>query len=182
MSRKDKSRQTTVDEGWYPKPTEARKAFEETEFEKPRGISHVEVREGFVRVNVPEIPGELHRERLAILKRVRDAVVSIDFLKFTPTGMVFLAPETQANAVEQAFGGTDIEYSLSRDRSVVTIESVNMRDEEGLIARLVAEAITSPGLVEHLGDMHDRLLIVTEKSAAHELKKRLEKKFQAVPS
>jgi len=52
------------------------------------------------------------------------------------------------------------------------VHAVNMRDEEGLIAEIVQSAIASEAQIDHIGDGHDRLLLVAsaesvEKITAH---------------
>ena len=49
-----------------------------------------------------------------------------------------------------------------------------MRDEEGLIARVVSEVIGTGVRVDHLGDMHDRVLMVMDDRDADKVKVRLE--------
>lgn len=58
--------------------------------------------------------------------------------------------------------------------------AVNMRDEEGLIASIVQQAITSGGKVSHLGDMHDRLLLVVESKDADKIADQFRRTFLEV--
>lgn len=43
------------------------------------------------------------------------------------------------------------------------VHAVNIRDEEGLIAKIIKAAISTSAHVDHIGDMHDRLLMVVPK-------------------
>src|SRR5579863_2742492 len=115
----------------------------ETDFEKRRGVSRVEVRDGFAQVHVSRIQDHLMEGRLSVLQCVAEAQVSIDFLKLTPSGLSFLIPEGQSEAVEQALKKCEIHTTVRPGRSVVLVHAVNMRDEEGLIARIVQEVIAS---------------------------------------
>ncbi|MBX3096059.1 MAG: hypothetical protein KF812_04290 [Fimbriimonadaceae bacterium] len=148
-------------------------AIKETEFEKPRGINRVEVRKGLARVHVSRLSEPLAEHRLLVLRAVADAQISIDFLKFTPTGLSFIVPISGAEVVETALRDRGWTYSLKPDRSVVLVHAVNMRDEVGLMAQIIAEALTGDAVLEHLGDMHDRLLVVLPDDEAEALAERL---------
>ena len=113
--------------------------------------------------------------RLAVLQCVADARVSIDFLKLTPSGLSFLIPEGQGSAVENALSGSDVHATVRPGRSIVLVHAVNMRDEEGLIARVVQEVIASGARMDHISDMHDRMLVVVHTEDAGPLCERLEK-------
>ena len=139
----------------------------ETEFEKPRGIHRVEVRPGLVRVHISQLTGGLAESRRRVLAYIADAGVSIDFLKLTPTGLSFVVSESRAVGVDKCL------TSFHAERSLLIIHAVNMRDEEGLISRVLAEVIRSGVELEHLGDSHDRLLIVVPDSEAEALAARL---------
>jgi hypothetical protein len=146
----------------------------ETEFEKRRGVSHTELRDGFAQVHVTQLGGEVMPARLAVLQAVAQVQVSIDFLKLTPTGLSFLVPSDKAAVVETALAGTDARFSVRRDRSIVMIHAVNIRDEEGLIALVMREAIAAGTTIDHVGDMHDRLLLVVSEADAVRLQSRLQ--------
>lgn len=115
--------------------------------------------------------------RLKVLRALADAKISIDFLKFTASGMAFVANEGLHDAVEACLGSIGVKFSLYSDRCILLIHAANMRDEEGLVARLVSEVIASGSAVDQLGDMHDRLLLVIEKKDAESLRKRIIDKF-----
>ena len=134
----------------------------ETIFEKRRGMSRVEVREGFAQVHVSRIESYVMEERLRILQAVADAGVSMDFLKLTPTGMSFMVPEERAADVESALAGTGAHFTVRHNRSIVLVYAVNIRDEEGMIANILRATITTCATVDHVGDMHDRMLMVVK--------------------
>lgn len=131
-----------------------------TEFEKPRGINRVEVRRGYAMVHVGGLGGDVAAGRLQVLRAVAEADVSIDFVKLTHGGVSFLVSEDRAAQVEEALSLIGARYTIGADRAIVTVHAVNMRDEEGLIAGIVRKVIASGVGVDHLGDMHDRVLLV----------------------
>lgn len=138
----------------------------ETAFEKQRGISQVEVRTGFAQVHVSQIRQNTHEHRINVLKAVREAAVSVDFLKLTPSGLSFVISENHSGDIEKALEPLNLHCSIRKDRCVVLVHAVNMRDEEGLTARVVQKAIASGAIVDHISDMHDRMLIVADNKYA----------------
>lgn len=144
-----------------------------TEFEKPRGIHTVEVRPGYAVVEVLNLSTPLDEKRLDVLRAVAKVGISVDFLKLTQTGLSFLIPQEKAELAESTLKEFGAQYEVSGERSIVMVHAVNMRDEEGLIARIVSSAIRSGVEVEHLSDMHDRMLIVCPSVQADRLKSEL---------
>jgi aspartate kinase len=108
-------------------------------------------------------------ERLRVLAAVAAQGISIDFLKLTPSGLSFLVPEQDANVVEGALQPLSHHFSVRHDRSIVLVHAVSIRDEEGLIARIVHTAIANGIRIDHIGDMHDRMLLVVQKEDATRL-------------
>lgn len=152
----------------------------QTQFEKPRGVSHVEIRSGFAQVHVSDLPTPLDEARLRVLELIAASRISIDFLKLTQSGLSFVVDAREAGAVEQALKAQNFSFTIGLDRSVMLVHCVNMRDEEGLIARIVAMALESGARVEHLSDMHDRMLIVAEDETARNLAARYESELKGV--
>lgn len=140
--------------------------MKETAFEKQRGISQVEVRTGFAQVHVSQIRQNIHEQRISVLKAVREAAVSVDFLKLTPSGLSFVISEGNSGDIEKALAPLKLHCTIRKDRCVVLIHAVNMRDEEGLTAQVVQKAIASGAIVDHISDMHDRMLIVADNKYA----------------
>ncbi|MEZ0325606.1 MAG: hypothetical protein ACAH95_06850 [Fimbriimonas sp.] len=132
----------------------------ETIFEKRRGISRVESRHGYAQVHVSQIASRVMEERLRVLSQVAEAGISMDFLKLTPTGMSFMVREDSSALVEQVLAGTGVHFSVRNGRSIVLVYAVNIRDEEGMIANILQTTITTCAQVDHVGDMHDRMLMV----------------------
>lgn len=108
-------------------------------------------------------------ERLRALKAVGDEQISIDFLKLTPSGLSFLVAEDRADRIREILQGTGFHFSVRSGRSIVLVHAVNMRDEEGLISRIVQTVIGTRVSVDHIGDMHDRLLLVVKEEEAEKL-------------
>ena len=146
---------------------------QETVFEKLRGVSRVEVRSGFAQVHVTNLDGDLTPARLRVLTQVADAGISIDFLKLTPSGLSFLVRQERAEVVETILSALQLDFSLRTDRDIVLVHAVNIRDEEGMIASIMQRAIESGATVDHVGDMHDRLLLVVPHLDAERLEQHL---------
>lgn len=145
-----------------------------TEFERRRGATTVEIRDGFAQVHVQELSEPIHESRLGVLGRIARAGISIDFLKLTTDGLSFLVPEARAEQSRACLTDGGYRFELHHDRSIVLANAVNMRDEEGLIARIVSVAIATGVPIDHLADMHDRLLIVVEQSGARRVAQAIE--------
>lgn len=141
----------------------------ETDFEKRRGVSRVENRGQLSQVQVEQLHAPLPAARLEVLRLLAEQGINIDFLKLTTTGLAFMVNERDAesvrNVLDQGFGQVEV----LTGRSLLLIHAVNMRDEEGLIARIVALCIAAGMRIEHLGDMHDRLMMVTDDESARAL-------------
>ncbi len=148
-----------------------------TEFEKPRGVSGVEVREGYAQVHVQNLSEPVAGNRLDALKLVSNADISLDFLKLTHKGLSFLVPEALADTAQECLQQSGAEVSVACGRSIVLVHAVNIREEEGLLARLVSIAIGEGVPVEHVADMHDRMLLVTDDASARRLAAAYEREF-----
>lgn len=146
----------------------------ETEFEKRRGISRVEVRDGYAQVHISRLREPIAASRIEALEAVAAKGVSLDFLKLTPRGLSFLIREEEADAVGSVLRALKLEIAVQSGRGVLMVHAVNMRDEEGLIASILLSAIESGAAVSHVSDMHDRALLVVAAEDADRLKERLE--------
>jgi len=159
---------------WRAKAKVANGFVAETEFEKKRGVSRVEIRHGFAQVHVSRIPGNVMAERLKVLASVAAVGISIDFLKLTPSGMSFVVPGPVADKLAGAIEPLGIHFSVREDRSIVLVHAVSIRDEEGMIAGIVNTAITHGIRIDHVGDMHDRMLMVVQREDADRLASHIE--------
>ncbi len=137
-------------------------AGRETEFEKRRGVNRLEVRHGFAQVHVSALTGDVMRGRLLVLQAVADSGISLDFLKLSPSGMSFLVPEERADDVGATLRECKVEHTIRSPRSILLVHAVNIRDEEGMIANIIQILIGTGAPVDHLGDMHDRILMVLQ--------------------
>lgn len=149
----------------------------ETEFEKTRGISLVEVRRGRASAYLSDLAEPTMESRLAALEAIDSAGISVDFLKLSPGAMSFLIDESDQEKLRTALEAAGISFELVSDRCVVHVHAVNMQDEEGLIARVLSEVIASGEQVDHVGDMHDRLLLVTDAKTGERLAQRIRERL-----
>ena len=146
----------------------------ETDFEKRRGISHVEVRTGLTQVHVLDLPMPIAKSRIKVLEAVAKAGISLDFLKLTPTGLSFIVTADKTATISETLTIGGFTNQLDTGRGIVLVHAVNMRDEEGLIATILQSVIKSGISIDHASDMHDRILIVTEASQAEKFKALIE--------
>lgn len=151
-----------------------------TKFEKPRGVSGITVRHGFAQAHVSGWEGDAASKRLEVLRNITEAGISIDFLKMTPSGMSFLAPAEKAETVEGVLKRIGAKYSLRKPCSVILAHAVNIRDEEGLVARIMKAAIEGDFRVHHISDMHDRAILVVDSDEAGRLTTCLENSVMEV--
>jgi aspartokinase len=146
----------------------------ETAFEKRRGINSVEVRSGFAQVHVSRLEQPVMESRLRVLGAVADRGISIDFLKLTQSGLSFVVPEEFAARVSESLEQLAVHFTIKENRHILLIHAVNMRDEEGLISRILLEAIASGVRLDHVSDMHDRMLMVVGTEDAIRLRQHIE--------
>ncbi|MBS1710294.1 MAG: hypothetical protein JSS71_01055 [Armatimonadetes bacterium] len=142
----------------------------ETGFEKARGVNRVEIRPGFASARVGGLAGDVPSQRLAVLRAVYDAEISFDFLKFAADGMSFVVKEEVRGTLESVLASTGLEFEVRGGRAVLIVHAVNMRDEAGLVAKVVSQVIDSGATIEHLGEMHDRLLMLMGETGANDAK------------
>ena len=146
----------------------------ETDFEKQRGISRVEVRTGLTQVHVLDLKSPISKSRLNVMGAVAKAGISLDFLKLTPTGLSFVVPADKTEAISETLKAEGIANQLATNRGIVLVHAVNMRDEEGMIAGILRRVIETGITVDHASDMHDRILIVTDAAQAEKFKTLIE--------
>jgi aspartokinase len=151
--------------------------IQETAFEKQRGVSKVETREGFCQVHIDDLGEPLAKRRLDVLGAIAEANVGIDFLKMTPSGISFVVPQTASVTVETTLQELGVHHSVRSDRSIVLVHAVNIRDEEGLIAGIVSRVIGDGGQIDHIGDGHDHLLLVLHRRQAEKVSADLRQTF-----
>jgi len=141
-----------------------------TEFEVRRGISRINLEPGYAQVHVSRLAPEIvHNERLRILRMLADYGVSAKFPKMTPSGISLTIPEDRAEEVEKALESCGHHFSVRRGRSVLSVHAPSIREEDGLISRIIGYAITSGVHIDHIGDMHDQTTMVIESGSAEKL-------------
>jgi aspartate kinase len=146
----------------------------ETDFEKQRGISRVEVRTGLTQVHVLDLKAPISKSRLKVMTAVAAAGISLDFLKLTPTGLSFIVPAVDTELISKTLNNEGITNQLATGRGIVLVHAVNIRDEEGMIAGILRRVIETGITVDHASDMHNRILIVTDESQAERFKSLIE--------
>ena len=139
---------------------------QETIFEKQRGINALEIQQGFASVQIGGLGEPLPEQRLKVLEAIAKENVRIRFLKLTPDGLAFVVAESDIAKIQDALHGHRGKFVICSDRSMVLVFAVNMRDDEGLVAKIISIAIANQVHIDHLSDMHDRLLILTDTNQA----------------
>jgi aspartokinase len=146
---------------------------QETAFEKRRGVNTIEVRTGYGQANLSEMKAPLAESRVKALDAVAKAGISIDFLKMTQDGISFLVKNQDIQKLRSTLETLAVSHAISESQSVVLIHAVSIRDEEGLVARILQIAIASGARVHHTSDMHDKVLLVVDSARAETLRKLL---------
>jgi aspartokinase len=147
----------------------------ETQFEKPRGLHSIQVMPGFARAEVHGLAEPLMESRIDVLKALSD--ICINFVKLTATGIAFVFPSGNADEVEAALKSGGFSFDIQLGRSIVMGHSANIRDEEGLAASVISEAIASGASIDQFGDNHDRILIAADEAGAALIAERLRLKY-----
>ena len=145
-----------------------------TKFEKPRGVSAISIRHGYAQAHLSGWGKDRAAKRLETVRAITDAKISLDFVKLTPSGMSFLVPDAQSEALQGVLDRLGDHFSIRRPCSMVIAHAVNIRDEEGLVARIMKAAIDGGFLVQHISDMHDRALLVVDTAEAEQLAAHIE--------
>ena len=147
------------------------------ELDTHRGVSRIEHRPGLAQVHVSLPKEQLDGERVRVLEAIASADISLNFIKLTPAGISFLIQASMAEAVSILLRGNAFEAEVIGERSVVIAHAPNMRDEPGLIARIVRATISTGADVDQVGDMHDRVLLVVPSDRAPEIADLLQRKL-----
>ncbi|MCH8275479.1 MAG: hypothetical protein IH851_11895 [Armatimonadetes bacterium] len=139
----------------------------QTSFETARGISGVDVEEGYALVEVRGIPdADVAERRLSALRTLNEARISIDFLKVNEGGFSFVVPEEAGGNTRDALLGAGFDASLMAGRAILSVRAPNVRDESGLLARICEHVVQTGAVIEQVGDMHTGVLLVMEAASA----------------
>lgn len=125
-----------------------------------------------------ELAEPLTQRRLDALDAVAKESISIDFLKLTPHGLSFVATADRADDLKRVFKDGGFQATVGVGRTILSVHAVNIRDEEGLIAEILQEAIALGAQIDHVGDGHDRLLLVVGDADASRIQGHLEAKIK----
>ncbi len=147
------------------------------ELDTHRGVSHVGARGGFAQVHVALDRSDISRARLDFLQEIADAGISLRFVKLTPAGISFLIDQSDETSVRELLGALGFEFEMLGHRSLVITYAPNMRDEPGLIAKIIRTTIESGVEVGQVGDMHDRVLLMVASDEADKLRLLLESRL-----
>lgn len=130
-------------------------------FEAQRGISSVETAAGFALVQVFGMPSEdLPQRRIQCLEHLASNGVSFDFLRLSTDGFSFVVPGREAAKVETPLNELGVRFEQLSNQSLVTVSVPNLREENGLLAKIV-EIVASTGVqVNSIGDTHTSILIL----------------------
>ncbi len=145
----------------------------ETSFEKRRGVIDVEIRRGYSQFHVRKLGGAIDEARLKVLEALAGAGISLDFVKLASQGISFLVLEGAADQTIKVLTKEALDFDCHRESCIVSVHAVNMRDEEGMIAQIVRQAIQSNVAVDQIGDMHDRILMVVSSEDAETLSRQI---------
>lgn len=138
----------------------------QTSFETERGISGVSVSRGFSLVIVSGIPEFEPTKRLEAFRVLKDGEISLDFLKLSPTGFTFILAEKDAEKAVAKLCEAGFEANCVPGRAIVTVNAANIRDENGLVARIAQTIVRSNATIEQVGDMHSSVQVVVDEKVA----------------
>ncbi|MBS1720305.1 MAG: hypothetical protein JST35_07660 [Armatimonadetes bacterium] len=142
--------------------------------EVQRGIQSAEIRRGLSRAHVYNLEGDLVAARLAVFHTIALAGISIRFAKLSPTAISFLGESGAFASLRSALAPLNVEVTVQDDCAMVEVAAVNIRDEEGLLAQVLARAFASGIQILHIGDSHDRVFFVVHEADAERLKAALD--------
>jgi len=141
-------------------------ASAEQRFELPRGVRDIEIRHGFAQVHV-RVSGDLAAQRIEVLRLLAEAGISHKYLKLTPDGLAFIITDGQVDQTRATLDKAGVDYELNTGRSVILVHAVGMREEPGMLARILQAATASGVNADHIGDMHDKMFMVASTSTLH---------------
>ena len=147
----------------------------ETVFEKKPGVHSVEIESGFSQVCIFGLSQSL--SRIQMLEYLAKNKINIDFLKLTIDGLSFIIKDQDYSKVESIFEELDCNCKISPNRSILVVHAVNLRDEEGLIAEILAMAVVLGVELDHVGDTHNKLLLVTSSEQTELLSEKIQKEL-----
>lgn len=138
---------------------------QQTTFETARGISAVDAQKGFSLIVVRGIGDD--RERLSeALEVVKNAALSVDFLKVGDAQFSFLVKEEQQQSAVDALRAHGFDASHHRSKTVIKVSSPNVRDESGLMAYICQVVLESGATIYNVGDMHDGVQVIVQSEKA----------------
>ena len=150
---------------------------ERKELDTHRGVSHVERRPGLAQVHVNLDRSRLSQARLDVMQAIADDGMTLNFVKLTPAGISFLVREETQKQIGDLLTRLQLPFEVIGRRSVVIAHAPNMREDQGLIARIIRTTIESGVRIDQVGDMHDRVLVMVPSEEAEHLESLLEQRL-----
>ena len=141
----------------------------EQRFELPRGVREIEVRHGFAQVHV-RVSGDLAAQRIEILRLLADAGISHKYLKLTIDGLAFIITDAQVEETKAALSKANAKFELNLGRSVILVHAIGMREEPGMLAKILQAATAAGVSPDHIGDMHDKMFMVVRTDSLQDFK------------
>ncbi len=146
----------------------------QTPIDTPRGVQDVDLEEGYALVEVRGLPPwETSARRREALKAVESAGISIDLFKITHDGFSFVVPDSLAEKTHDALCQVGFQPNVLSDQAILLVATPNVRDADGLLARICSEVIMAGAEIQHLGDMHTGVMIVLKRKEAEYARERL---------
>lgn len=146
----------------------------QTAIDTPRGVLGVEVEEGYALVEVRGLqPWEISTKRREALKAIEEAGISIDLFKITVNGFSFVIADAVAGKTYEALNKAGFHPNVLRDQAILVVATPNVRDADGLLARICFEVVNAGAEIQHLGDMHTGVMIVLKRDEAEKALRRL---------
>jgi aspartokinase len=147
----------------------------QTPRDTPRGVQSVELEEGYALVEVRGLaPWEISAKRREALQAIESAGISLDLFKITMDGFSFVVAEPLTDKTQEVLRQAGFQPTVLRDQAILLINTPNVRDADGLLARICSEVISADAEIQHLGDMHTGVMIVLKREEAERARERLE--------
>lgn len=149
-----------------------------TQFERQRGVSQIEVKRGYAQAIVQGLPDPVEPNRLEVLRVAARVGVSVAFVKFLASGIAFLVADLDRETLRQALEEAGYGCVIQGNKVEILVHAVNIRDGQGLLASVIQAGIESGVSIDHIGDMHDKVLLVVSEDHEPRLLDRLQKEFK----
>ncbi len=121
----------------------------------------MEIAAGFALVQVFGIaPADLLQKRIECMEQLASGGVSFDFLRLSTDGFSFVVPGRDAEKVDAPLNSLKVRFEKIANQSLITVSVPNLREENGLLAKIVELVATTGVQVNSIGDTHTSVLIL----------------------